>query len=167
MRTQHNSIFWFFKMCDVKFNSIQVIISMCDSSCERWTGDEKEAGCIRDEGLPRTTGNLLEGPDNQRLGKERSDKTLRRGSIHHWGRQREEIQMLRTCSTRRNPCEADHGRRSKGRRRGRGRPMTSWIGNSKEWSRMSAGELTKMAGSDRTEWRNLIRKWGHQRPYQK
>ena len=32
---------------------------------------------------PKTTGNLLEGPDNQRMGKERDDKTLRRGSILH------------------------------------------------------------------------------------
>ena len=30
-------------------------------------------------------------------------------------------------------------------RRGRGRPLTSWMGNSKEWSRKSAVELTKMA----------------------
>ena len=39
-------------------------------------------------------------------------------------------------------------------RRGRGRPMTSWIGKLKEWSRKSAVELTKISGNDRTEWRN-------------
>ena len=49
-------------------------------------------------------------------------------------------------------------------RRGRGSPMPSWIGNLKEWSRKSAVELTKMASNDRTEWRNWVRKWVHQRP---
>ena len=38
----------------------------------------RKAGCIRDEGLPKTSGNLLERPDNQRLGKERSDNTVAR-----------------------------------------------------------------------------------------
>ena len=38
------------------------------------------------------------------------------------------------------------------------------VGNLKELSRKSAVGLTKMAGNDRTEWRNLVREWVHQRP---
>ena len=49
-------------------------------------------------------------------------------------------------------------------RRGRGRAMTSWIGNLKECSRNSAAELTRTTGNDRTEWRNWVRKWVNQQP---